>query len=334
MDTLRAVVIGAGNLGTVHARNWAQIPGVEVVAIADPIAPRAESLAHELGVPRFFTDYREALALPDLHLASVATPTCFHYECTLAALEAGCHVLCEKPLAMSLDHGREMLARAGAVGRKLAVGFCKRFMGQVETVADLVHSGRLGRPVMYRHVSGWEIRPKPWIMDRHMGGGPLLDIACHYVDQCRVIFAADPVRVKAAGMLFSGGAPELPGADPQLDTFALTVEYESGDVLALSMSWGLPLGVGSESLEDCLGPRGLLKITPDTVTIVTRDGVREVLGNLGTDMYLRQQQAFADAVRGDLPVAADARDGLIALQVSLAAIESIETGEAVALEGI
>lgn len=334
MDNLRAVVLGAGNLGTVHAQNWVQVPGVELVAVADPIFSRAEALAEKLGVPSFLADHHQALALPDLHLVSVATPTCFHHECALAALDVGCHVLCEKPLALSMAQGREMLDRAEATGRKLAVGFCKRFMGQVEAVADLVQRGRIGRPVIYRHVSGWEIRPKPWIMDRHMGGGPLVDIACHYVDQCRVIFAADPVRVKAAGMLFSRGAPELPGADPGLDTFALTVEYGTGDVLALSMSWGLPLGVGSESLEDCLGPRGLLRIAPESVTLVTRGGATEVLGDLRTDMYLRQQQAFADAVRHDLPVAADARDGLIALQVSLAAIESIETGNAVALEAV
>lgn len=329
---LNVCVIGAGALGQVHARNWPHVPDAQVVAVADPWAERAQALGEEIGCP-WFADVREALQVEGLNAVSIAVPSAYHRECAVAALERGCHVICEKPIALSLQDGREMIRAAEARGLKLALGFCKRFMGQVHTVRDLVQAGRLGRPVMYRHVSAWEIRPKPWIMDRHLGGGPLFDISCHYTDQWRVIFGSDPVRVKASGLTIMTDSPDKPDIDPQVDTFAMTVEYASGDIGMLSMTWGLPHGVIGQTLEDCVGTHGLLKIEPAKVTFVKRGGEEETFEGLSTDMHPPQLNAFAAAIREGKPVAASGEDGLWALQTSLAALQSIETGEAVPVAG-
>jgi predicted dehydrogenase len=112
----------------------------------------------------------------------------------------------------------------------------------------------------------------------------------------------------------------------------MTVEYASGDIGMLSMCWGLPKGVTGQTLEDCLGTHGLLKIEPAEVTWAKRGGEEEVFDGLSTDMYLRQLLAFAEAIREDKPVAATDEDGLWALHTSLAALRSIETGEAVAVD--
>ncbi len=332
MGELKVCVIGAGALGQVHARNWPTVPGARVVAVADPWTERARALGEEVGCP-WFADYREALQVAGLAAVSVAVPSALHRECTVAALERGCHVICEKPIALSLADGREMIRTAEARGLKLAYGFCKRFMGQVQTVRAIVQSGRLGRPVMYRHASAWEIRPKPWIMDKHLGGGPLLDISCHYTDQWRVVFGSNPVRVKAAGLTIMDSSPDKPDIDPQVDTFTMIVEYASGDIGMLSMTWGLPKGVTGQTLEDCIGPRGLLTIETARVERRGPAGEQEVFEGLSTDMHPLQLKAFADAIREDKPVAASGEDGLWALQVSLAALRSIATGEAVAVAG-
>lgn len=329
---LDVCVIGCGQLGQVHARTWPQVAGARVVAVADPLGDRAKMLGEELGC-RWYTDYRQALAQHGLNAASVAVPSAYHRECTVAALEHGCHVICEKPIALSLEDARAMIKEAEARGLKLAFGFCKRFMGQVQTVRELVQAGRLGRPVMYRHVSSWEIRPKPWIMDRNLGGGPIFDISCHYTDQWRVIFGSNPVRVKASGLTIMQDSPEKPDIDPQVDTFSMTVEYDSGDVGMLSMSWGLPKGVTGQTLEDCLGPAGLLRIEPAKVTLLGRGGEEEVRGPLSAEMHPAQLGSFAKAIREGTPVAASGEDGLWALQTSLAALRSIETGEAVEVAG-
>lgn len=333
MEALRVCVIGCGQLGQVHARNWPHVPNARVVAVADPWEERARALGEELGCP-WFAGAEAALGVAGVNAASVAVPSAFHRQCTVAALGAGCHVICEKPIALSLDDGRAMIRLAQERSLTLAFGFCKRFMGQVQTVRDLVQSGQLGRPVMYRHVSAWEIRPKPWIMDRHLGGGPIFDISCHYTDQWRVIFGSDPVRVKASGLTIMRDSPDKPAeTDPQVDSFAMTVEYASGDIGVLSMTWGLPKGVTGQTLEDCLGPLGLLKIENAKVEHLGPGGAREVFENLSTDMHPGQLNAFAAAIREGRPVAASGEDGLWALQTSLAALRSIETGEAVAVRG-
>jgi predicted dehydrogenase len=326
---LNVCLIGAGDMGKTHGPAWMKVEGARVLAVADPLADRARALAEKVGAPRWFTDYREALQVEGLNAASVAVPTSYHRECTEAALDAGCHVLCEKPIALTVADAEAMIAHAQRCGRKLAVGFCKRFMGQVLKVKELVQNGTLGRPVLYRHTSGLEIRYKLWIMDRNMGGGPIVDILCHYVDQCRVIFGSDPVRVKASGLTFSKGAPELPGVDPQVDTFSLIVDYASGDILSVNMTWGLARGVKVGSLEDCLGPRAALKIEPAQVTLQTGGGQEEVFAGLPLDMYEREIADFAAAIRDDRPVAASGADGVMALRVSLAAIEAIQSGESV-----
>jgi predicted dehydrogenase len=327
MSDLKVAVIGAGDLGQIHARTWVQVPGVKLIAVADPLAERAQALGEELGVA-WMSDYREALSQPGINAVSVAVPTCYHRECVEAAIERGCHVICEKPLALTIADGEAMREAAQQAGVKLAVGFCKRFSRQVETLRELVQSGAIGRPVLYRHISGIEVRPKIWIMDKAKGGGPIIDMLCHYVDQWRVIFASEPVRVKAAGVLLSAGSPDLPGVDPQLDTFNVSVEYASGDVGCAMMSWGLPRGVMADMQEDCLGPQGLLKITGRQITQVTRGGESRVY-ELEEQIHLRQLTAFAEAVRGERPVAASVEDGLIALRVSLAVLQAIETGETI-----
>jgi predicted dehydrogenase len=329
---LHICVIGAGALGQVHARNWPQVPDAQVVAVADPWVERAKALAEEMGCP-WFADYHEALKVEGLSAVSVAVPSAYHRECTVAALEAGCHVICEKPIALSLEDAREMIRVAGERGLKLALGFCKRFMGQVQTVREIIQTGQLGRPVMYRHASAIEIRPKPWIMDRNLGGGPIFDISCHYTDQWRVIFGSNPARVKASGLTIMNDSPDKPDIDPQVDTFAMTVEYGSGDIGVLSMTWGLPHGVTGQTLEDCIGPLGLLKIEGAKVEQLGPAKRQEVFEGLSTDIHPAQLNAFADAIRLDQPVAASGEDGLWALQTSLAALQSIETGEAVAVRG-
>lgn len=331
MSELGICVIGAGALGTVHAQNWPKVPDVRLISVADPDTDRARAAQEKFGFESWHEDYHEALAAPGIDAVSVAVPSSLHRACSEAAMEKGYHVICEKPISLSVADAEAMIATRDRRGVKLAVGFCKRFMEQVHKVQELVQGGKIGRPCVYRFITGWERRPKLWIMDKNWGGGPVIDICCHYFDQWRLIFGSDPVRVKAAGMTFSEGAEELPGVEPETDTANLTVEYASGDIGLISITWGLPRGVTTGSLEDLMGPDGVINVQgANQVTLVTKAG-EEVFGELDADMHPKQLNAFAEAIRKDKPVAASAEDGLLALRVSLAVLESIETGEAVSL---
>jgi len=332
MNELGVCVIGAGDMGRKHAQCWAQIEEAHLIAVADPDEERAAKSRDDHGFDQAFTDWREALDQPGINAVSVCVPSAYHRECAVAAMERGYHVLCEKPLAVREEDALAILQAAEAADVKFAVGFCKRFSNLIRTLRDLVQDGRIGRPTFYRFCTGWEIRFKLWIMDRNLGGGPIVDFACHYFDQWRYIFGSDPVRVKASGLTFSHGAEELPGVEPEVDTATVLVEYDSGDVGMISVSWGLPRGTSSGGLEDVLGPGGVVTVHGfNKLTIKTPDG-EEVIEGLNNDMYLGQIRAFAMAILEDKPVETGAADGLLALRVSLAALESIRTGEAVELE--
>ncbi len=330
MAKLGVCVIGAGDMGRTHSRAWAAIPEAELIAVADPQMDRAEGLKEQFGFRIATPEWREAIEAPGVNVVSVCVPTAFHRECAEAAMERGLHVLCEKPIALSEQDAISMIATAQRTGVKFAIGFCKRFSRLIQALRDTVQAGTLGRPVFYRFVTGWEIRFKPWIMSKEYGGGPLVDFACHFFDQWRVIFGSDPVRVKASGATFSAGAPELEGLEPQVDTGTVLVEYESGDIGMISVSWGLARGTRSDTYEDLIGPRGATIVHGlKGYTIRTPDGEQTVEGLDEPNMYQEQIRAFADAVLNDKPVAASGMDGLVALKVSLAALRSINTGETV-----
>jgi len=245
-------------------------------------------------------------------------------------MRLGKAVLCEKPIALSIEDAESMIACREETGATLGVGFCKRHLKQLDTLRELVQSGSLGRPVLYRFTGGLEIRFKPWIMDRREGGGPIIDLCCHYFDQWRWIFGSEPVRAKASGMTFSEGAEELPGVEPQVDTVTLSVEYASGDVGAIGLSWGLPRGTSAPGPEQVLGRDGVVTVKGfSTLVVARKGGEEEVLGEFPGDLYDREIASFADAVRNGTPPVSSAEDGLIALKVSLAVLESIETGQAV-----
>ncbi len=329
---LGVCVLGAGDMGRTHLAAWGRADGVRVLGVTDEDETRARAAAEQHGVARWFTDLGEGLAQEGVDIVSVCLPSHLHREASTAAMQGGKDVLCEKPIALTVADAQAMIACREATGRKLGIAFCKRHLPQLARLRDWLADGTLGRPVLYRMSGGVEIRFKRWIMDRHMGGGPVIDLCCHYFDQWRWLFGAEPVRVMAMGMSLARGAEELPGVELQTDTATLCVQYVTGDVGAISLSWGLPRGTSAPGAEQVLGPRGVATVHGfDRLTLVRGGGEEETLAGLDADMYGRQAAAFARAVRGDTAPETGAEDGLTALRVSLAVLESIETGRAVEL---
>jgi len=323
-------VLGAGDMGNAHMTSWNKVPGARLVAVADLIDERATAAREKYGVALQFSDIHEAIAQDGIDIVSVCLPSGTHREGAVAAMEAGRHVLCEKPIALTIEDAEAMIATRDATGMTLGIAFCKRHLGQLAKLKELAEDGTLGRPVMYRMIGGVERRPKLWIMDKRYGGGPVIDMCCHYFDQWRWIFDAEPVRVMAMGMTFGQDTEEMPGVEVQTDTVTLTVEYSSGDVGAISLTWGLPRGTKAPGPEQVLCPNGV--VTPQGFkgfTFTRRDGEEETFGDYDADLYGLQAASFAEAIREGKPPMTGAEDGLVALKVSLATLESIETGKAV-----
>ncbi len=194
MERVRVGVIGAGAIATMRhlpAFRRCQDEGTaELVAVADPMEGAAQAAATRFGIQHAFADYRELLAVP-LDAVSICTPNVYHEPITLAALDAGMHVLCEKPIAMDAEGARRMYDRAHEAGLLTAVNFRYRFIPAAWFARDLIAGGELGEIYhVYAHYFNGSLadplRPLSWRQARaESGTGALGDLASHIIDLCR-----------------------------------------------------------------------------------------------------------------------------------------------------
>jgi predicted dehydrogenase len=182
---LRVGVIGLG-MGRAHIKGFQAHPSCEVVAMADLDHERLGRARQEFGINRSFTDAMHLIEREQLDIVSIATPNKFHKPLTLAALAKGMHVLCEKPMALNADEGREMIAAAKAAGKRLMINFSYRFRSQSLALKRIVDEGLLGTIASAR--TCWLRRQGipglgGWFTDKSLaGGGPLIDLGVHRID--------------------------------------------------------------------------------------------------------------------------------------------------------
>ncbi len=188
---LRLGIIGCGMITQrSHAPSFAQVPGVTITALCDLDTERATKVHDEhASEAALFTDYHDLLASGLVEAVAVATPVVWHCPMTLAALQAGCHVLCEKPMGMSQAETAQVVAAAQAAGKVLQVNLSRRYDPFYQTVARLLAKGAVGRVQHMRairvHTSapdqGWSPGAR-WFVTRSQGGGIVGDIGVHVGD--------------------------------------------------------------------------------------------------------------------------------------------------------
>ncbi len=326
-------MVGAGARGTTHARVWKMIDNARLVAVADIDEERAKEAAKKFDFDVWSTDFRKVVSRPDVNVVSVCTPAFYHPEVTVFAAQRGKHILCEKPIALTLDDADRMIEAADAHSVILTIGFQRRYTRYASTLARLIQRGEIGRPVMYRIMSAVEIRPKRAMHDMKRGnGGPIVDSCCHWFDLWRMVFNAEPTRVTARGLTLAKGREELKHIQELApDTAALIVEYDSGDIGVITVSWGLPPGVAGQRGQDILGSGGVMFPGRDEITVVKEGGREKKIGGLMEDAAKKQIHHFVRTVAEEDEPKVTGEDGKIALRVSLAALESMETGKPVTL---
>lgn len=323
---IRVGVIGAGEMGTAHGRAWAAHPDAEVIAVFDPDEERCGKLAKELNATAFPT-YQAAIELDGVDAVSVATPTCFHAEIACYALSHGRHVLCEKPLALSLEDADTMVRTAREHNVLLSTSLQYRDFSHNRRLKEIVDTGAFGSPLFVRYVDLRDIRPKPAMHRRSMNNGPVLDMACHYFDFMRYLTGAEPINVFATGHVFAQGKPRVAEIDDlAIDAADIQVRYTNGHVLSVYVNWGMPDEYELSS-EIIVSPTSLAKTEEGHFTIML-DGQEEVMDvdRAGPE---HRVERLVQAINGDAELDVTGENGRIALAVSLAAFESIETGKAV-----
>ncbi|NQX60130.1 Gfo/Idh/MocA family protein [Paenibacillus qinlingensis] len=187
MNKLRVGIIGAGKIfAGSHAPAWVSSPHVEIVAICDTHLPNGEEQANKLSVSRVYRDYKDMLEQETLDVVGVSTPNIYHSEVSIAALERGLHVFCEKPDAVSPEEAQKMADAAKRSGKVLMVMRNNRFTPQAKFLKRYIESGAMGE--IYTGRTGW-IRRRGipgrggWFTTKAMsGGGPLIDLGVHMID--------------------------------------------------------------------------------------------------------------------------------------------------------
>lgn len=338
--TLRVALIGAGTIGSTHATRYSDVTGAELQVVVDVSEARARQLQEATGIPEWATDYRDVIARDDIDVIDICLPTWLHEEVAVAAAEHGKHILCEKPMALNVESARRMHQAAERAGVVLMVAQCRRYSQDWLKVRELIHSGVLGRPVVVRTVRALRLA-YGWFVQEGKGDGPLLDGAIHDYDFARYTFG-EVRRVMGSGMTFREDATAV-------DTGTAIIQFEAGDELVVSWSWGLPDGARGGFLHDVIGPKGALffdrKARPDFAQLSpAKEGFGTVVIDRGVeggveqvpypvrDMYLDQIQAFIDAVHAGGPAPIDGIEGLKAVAIGQTVRESIRTGRAVTLE--
>lgn len=329
-DQLNVCVVGSGDMGQKHIRGWQALNGVKLFSLVDVDEQRANEVAEKFGIPHVFSDWMEAIAQPDIDVVSVCVPTCFHPEVTVFAAERGKHVLCEKPIGLSLDSVQNMIEVVEKAGVKLGIGFMRRASPVTAKLRQFLDAER--EPVIYRAETALEIRPKRAMHDQQLNGGPLIDMLCHFIDTARAIFQSEPVRVSGHGLTFAQHRPEIDHiANKAVDSGSFSVEFESGDICCGFITWGLPPGIvpTSRLRESIFGPHGELEVHftgSQKIVWHKEGGSQETLLASDANNYHLEIEAFARALLDDGPILAKGVDGLKALEVSVALLESIRTG--------
>jgi predicted dehydrogenase len=206
---IRWGIAGPGGIAGRFAGAMTRVDGGEIVAVASRSAERAGAFADRFGIAARYDDYRALAEDPDVDAVYVATPHARHEADTLLYLEAGKHVLCEKPLALNATQVRRMTAAAAGAGLFLMEAMWSRFLPSYRTLVDIVGSGRIGTPLQVEATFGFRrpVEPSHRLFDPLQGGGALLDLGIYPIHLCQLVLG--PISGAAgSGVLGTTGVDE------------------------------------------------------------------------------------------------------------------------------
>ena len=253
---LRIALLGTGWIMDFHARAALEHPGAELVAAANWREPSLRRLAGRYGIARTTTDWRALAADPGVDAAVVGTPNALHAPQAVAFLEAGKHVLVEKPMARTVAEADAMVAAARGSGAFLMVAHCWRFHPDVRALRARVEAGQLGEIVKTRSYgghAGWG--PSGWFTDPELaGGGALVDMGVHAIDTARYLVGdPEPVRVCAAvGTRYGAYAVD--------DDAVLLLTWDNGVSSVVEAGWWQPRLAGLEADTELYGTGGYARV--------------------------------------------------------------------------
>jgi predicted dehydrogenase len=354
---LRVLVAGCGNMGASHARAYHKMPEFQIAGLVSRGPESRQAISKELGGLPEFSDYYEALAATKPDVVSINTYPETHAPYAKAAIAAGCHVFCEKPLAETVEEAQSIVDAARAKRRKLVIGYILRVHPAWIRFIEIART--LGKPLVMRMNLNQQSHGAAWNIHRNLMNSmsPIVDCGVHYVDVMCQMTGARPARVCAVGARLTG---EL---KPGMYNYGqLQVTFDDGSVGWYEAGWGPMMSEVAFFVKDVIGPKGCVSIVKDpnesgatgsddidshTKTNCIRlhrsdiDAKNEFVRPdefINTEdepdhqgLCDREQAYLLRAIQQDLDLTDHMQDAVNSLRIVLAADESVRTGRIVEL---
>jgi myo-inositol 2-dehydrogenase/D-chiro-inositol 1-dehydrogenase len=332
-STVRVGLVGAGRIAQVHGAAYRRIARGDIVVVTDPVIAAAERMSKEYGYALSPT-FQDILTDRSIDAVLLATPNFLHAEQTILALEAGKHVFCQKPIALTIEDADRVVAAAKANDRILQFGFMLRFTPPIPQLQARLANNELGSLIAAQAaVFGWE-PSNEWFYDPKNGGGVILDTLVHFGDLVLWLFGP------AERVTTEGGAYKLEGAKKfgSPDNAVVTVRHRSGVISSMYVSWTAGRGNFTFEVFGNDGSASVDLVHGQALNLHIADTARSDAGWQYPDLlwdygYAGEQQYFVDRILGRedgsrVGGAAEARD---ALALMLAAQRSLDEGHTVEL---
>jgi UDP-N-acetylglucosamine 3-dehydrogenase len=339
MEKLRVGVIGCGSIAQHrHLPEYQSNKNVEIVAVCDINEERAQAVAEKYGV-KAYTNYEELLESGSVDAVSVCTPNYLHAPISIAALNAGLHVLCEKPMATSRQEALEMIAAANESGKKLMIGHNQRFVPSHQKARKLIESGEIGKIYSFRTAfghggpEGWSVEGKEgWFFKKEKAFvGAMGDLGVHKADLLRYVLGEEITEV---GSFVETSAKDFADVD---DNAVCVLKTESGIIGTLAASWAY---VSKEDNSTIIyGEKAILRLEDNpTNSLVVQYANGEVvnyqLGKIQSNDEGGQNNShviekFVESIIYDQAPPVPGEEGMKSLEVILAALQSNETKQIV-----
>jgi predicted dehydrogenase len=328
---MKVGIAGTGFMGSTHAAAWKEA-GTSIAGFIAETIEEAQPLASQYGCQAY--DSLDAI-LKDVDVIDICTPTHLHKDMVIRAAAAGKHIICEKPLARTVEEGQVMIAACKKAGVRLFVAHVARYFPEYVIAKSNLDNNQIGRIATTRLHRG-SFRPKKpagnWFLDEEKSGGIMLDLMIHDFDLARW-FAGDVESVFARKITRT-----FPGAP--VDYGLAILKHKNGALSHVSGAWAYPPPTFRTSFE-ISGDAGMMQFDSDTSAPI-KSLLKKMEGDtpdvglpsspVSESPYTTQIKEFNEALLHNQPVRVSAEDGLAALQIASAAMESSRTGKAVTLE--
>lgn len=349
---IKVGIIGVGSIAESHINGYLRNPNVELYAFCDINEEQLKKRGEQYGITRLYTSAEEMLQLDEIDAVSVCTWNSAHADCTIAALNAGKHVLCEKPMSVSKAKAEEMQAAAEKSGKLLMIGFVRRHGNDCKLLREFIEKDYFGdlyyAKATYLRRNG---NPGGWFGDKsRSGGGPLIDLGVHVIDLVRYLMG-NPKPVSVYGATFrklenrphikkAGGYVSVSKSEKDIcdveDLASAMIRFDNGAVLSVEASFSLNLKKDEGKIE-LFGTKGGAKLDPE-VEMYTE--VNNYLADVQLDyptalsfdgLFEGEIDHFVDCVLNGTTCIAPAEDGVTLMAILDAIYESARTGHEVVL---